>query len=908
MAEIYVDGKQYNVDESNNLLHACLSAGIDIPYFCWHPILGSVGFCRQCAVKKYDSMELNQGQIVMSCMTPAKHGTIISIKDEESIAFRKFIIELLMTNHPHDCPVCEEGGNCHLQDMTVMTGHNIRRYNFNKRTHNNQYLGPFISHEMNRCIGCYRCTRYYQDYAGGTDLGVFGISNNIYFGRISDGILENEHSGNLVEICPTGVFTDKTSSEHYHRKWDMQYAPSICNYCSIGCNISVGERYGKICKIENRYHGLINHYLICDLGRFGYGYSNINDRPIKSYHKILNDKIILNDEQAIETAANILNKSNSILGIGSNRASIESNFALKKIVGEENFSSGLLFEEQDCINLIINILKNGGIYTPTLREIENYDVIVILGEDLTQVAPRMALSVRQAVKSKRLQLAEQKNVPIWHNQACINISQDKKNYLFITNIDVTNLDDISTWNYTGSVDDQVILAYSIANEIDKSSPPSVCIDETIVHNKLFLVKKLLSSKKPLIISGSHSRNVNLIQAAFNISLALKKLNRDVGLILLTSSSNSIGLGLIGGISLDKVLVNIHKKKYDTMIVMENDLYRMYLKSQLESVFNCIKYIIVIDYFNNNTMKHGTLVLSAANFFESSGTILNYETRAQKFFKVYDPKFFDNQIGKLDSWKWLSYIAQRMGKSGMLWNNVDDVMNSIIDDIHDFKCLKNNLPNASFRIYGSKIARSSHRASGRTALRSNISVHEIRQPQDIDSMFSFSMEGNQQAYRFSSYIPFAWRPGWNSPQAWNKVQKTINQSLLCGDSGVLVLKGYKKNNINWFQYLSNSSKIINNCYVVPYYFLFGSEEITQRTPVLSKKIPIFWAYFSISDAQKNCLKNNSLVSFFCLDEYFQVKIRISKKLKSGQIGLPLGVSGFPFILFGQEIKKIQEIKK
>jgi predicted molibdopterin-dependent oxidoreductase YjgC len=170
MATIHVDGKALEVNGADNLLQACLSLGLDIPYFCWHPALGSVGACRQCAVKQYTDENDTRGRIVMSCMTPASDGTWISIDDEESKAFRASVVEWLMTNHPHDCPVCEEGGHCHLQDMTVMTGHNERRYRFTKRTHQNQDLGPFIAHEMNRCIACYRCVRYYKDYAGGTDL------------------------------------------------------------------------------------------------------------------------------------------------------------------------------------------------------------------------------------------------------------------------------------------------------------------------------------------------------------------------------------------------------------------------------------------------------------------------------------------------------------------------------------------------------------------------------------------------------------------------------------------------------------------------------------------------------------------------------------------------------------------
>lgn len=908
MAKIYIDGEKYNVDESNNLLHTCLSAGINIPYFCWHPILGSVGSCRQCAVKQYDTLDSKEGKLIISCMTPTLDGMIISINDVESVAFRKGIIELLMTNHPHDCPVCEEGGNCHLQDMTVMTGHNLRRYRFTKRTHKNQYLGPFISHEMNRCIGCYRCIRYYKDYADGKDLGVYGTSNNIYFGRLKDGILESQHSGNLVEICPTGVFTDKTYSEHYHRKWDMQYAPSICNYCSIGCNISVGERYGEICRIENRYHGEINHYLICDLGRFGYGYSNISNRPVESFYRIKDKILFLNDAQAITKATDLLMNTGRILGIGSNRASIESNFALKKMVGNENFSTGLLSDEQECIELIIDILKNGGIYTPTLCEIENYDLILILGEDLTQVAPRMALSVRQAVKSKVSVIVKSKNIPKWHSQGLLNASQNIRYDLFIFNIDQTELDDIATWSYFASVDDQVSLACAIAYDINKSNPVPINFNKNLLHKKETIVQSLLSSKKPLIISGLHSRSVSLIQASFNIALTLKKLNKHVGLSLITSGSNSIGVGIIKGMSLDQAVHQINDKKYDAVIIMENDLYRSLLSRQLDLFFRYVNKIIVIDYKNSNTVENGTLFLSAANFFESSGTVINYEGRAQRFFKVYDPKFYSNKIGKLESWKWLHIISRRINKDATIWNNMDDIINDIIADISDLKDIKNFLPEASFRIFGQKIARSPHRASGRTALRADISVHEPKQPQDVDSMFSFSMEGSQQAYKFSSYIPFAWSPGWNSPQAWNKFQSEINGSLLCGNSGIRLFNNTKKEKIGFFNCISNSIKKDNYYYVVPYYFLFGTEEITQDTPVLEKKIPILYGVIGLSDAKKNCFGENSYIEFFCLGEKFHIKLRISNILASGQIGLPLGMLGMPFTLSGKTIKKIREITK
>ena len=264
MAKVWVDGKTYEMNAGQNLLHGCLSQGFDLPYFCWHPAMGSVGACRQCAVKQYKDENDTKGKLVMACMTPASEGARISIADPEAADFRRSVIEGLMQNHPHDCPVCDEGGECHLQDMTVMTGHDYRRYRFPKRTWRNQDLGPLVNHEMNRCIQCYRCVRYYREYAGGDDLNAFALRDVVFFGRAEDGTLESEFSGNLVEICPTGVFTDKTRRFHYTRKWDMQFAPSICVHCGTGCNVSAGERYGTLRRIENRYHNEVNGYFLCE--------------------------------------------------------------------------------------------------------------------------------------------------------------------------------------------------------------------------------------------------------------------------------------------------------------------------------------------------------------------------------------------------------------------------------------------------------------------------------------------------------------------------------------------------------------------------------------------------------------------------------------------------------------------
>jgi NADH-quinone oxidoreductase subunit G len=345
------------VDAKQNLLHACLSVGFNLPYFCWHPALGSVGACRQCAVKQFRNPEDNHGRLVMACMTPTSEGTRISIEDAEAVAFRKGIIEGMMENHPHDCPVCDEGGECHLQDMTVMTGHDYRRYEFPKRTFSNQYLGPFVNHEMNRCVQCYRCVRFYREYAGGKDFNVFGIRNLAYFGRYEDGVLESPFAGNLDEVCPTGVFTDATHKHHYTRKWDMQFAPSICVHCGLGCNVSPGERYGMLRRIVNRYHGDINGYFICDRGRYGYEFVNSEQRIRQPQARSNGQVQSIAKAEAVEHAAKICASSTTVIGIGSPRASLEANFALRVAVGPDRFFAGVKADELRSLHLAIEVLR-----------------------------------------------------------------------------------------------------------------------------------------------------------------------------------------------------------------------------------------------------------------------------------------------------------------------------------------------------------------------------------------------------------------------------------------------------------------------------------------------------------------------------------------------------------------------
>ena len=610
MALVYVDNRPYQMDPGQNLLHGCLSHDLNLPYFCWHPALGSVGACRQCAVKLFKDEHDEHGKIVMACMTPAAEGARISIDDREAAAFRAGIIEGLMLNHPHDCPVCDEGGECHLQDMTVMAGHDYRRYEFEKRTFHNQDLGPLVNQEMNRCIQCYRCVRYYRDYAGGQDLNAFASRNTVFFGRYADGALESEFSGNLVEICPTGVFTDKTLKRHYSRKWDQQFAPSVCVHCALGCNIDAGERYGTLRRVVNRYNHEVNGYFLCDRGRFGYEFVN-SERRLRQ--PVLQGR----PTPAPEARTHLLQRvaQGKAIGIGSPRASLEANFALRTLVGPERFHTGMADHQAKLAARMIQILR-GPLRTPTLHEIEESDAVFILGEDLTNVAPRMALAVRQSVRQQPMEIAKKANIPLWMDHGVRDALQDAKGPLYIATPYATRLDEIATTTFRAAPDDLARLGFAVAHALDPRAP-----DAAALPLAGEIAQALRSARKPLVISGMSCGSEAVMEAAANVAMAAH-----AALSLTAPECNTVGASLMGGLPLSAAFQAVQDGRADTVVILENDLYRRAPAAEVDAFLNTAAHVIVLDHLANPTTAKAGLTLPAGTFAESDGTFISSEGR------------------------------------------------------------------------------------------------------------------------------------------------------------------------------------------------------------------------------------------------------------------------------------------
>ncbi|HAN6186869.1 TPA: NADH-quinone oxidoreductase subunit NuoG, partial [Escherichia coli] len=701
---------------------------------------------------------------------------------------------------------------------------------------------------------------------------------------------------------------DKTHSERYNRKWDMQFAPSICQQCSIGCNISPGERYGELRRIENRYNGTVNHYFLCDRGRFGYGYVNLKDRPRQPVQRRGDDFITLNAEQAMQGAADILRQSKKVIGIGSPRASVESNFALRELVGEENFYTGIAHGEQERLQLALKVLREGGIYTPALREIESYDAVLVLGEDVTQTGARVALAVRQAVKGKAREMAAAQKVADWQIAAILNIGQRAKHPLFVTNVDDTRLDDIAAWTYRAPVEDQARLGFAIAHALDNSAPAVDGIEPELQSKIDVIVQALAGAKKPLIISGTNAGSIEVIQAAANVAKALKGRGADVGITMIARSVNSMGLGIMGGGSLEEALTELETGRADAVVVLENDLHRHASATRVNAALAKAPLVMVVDHQRTAIMENAHLVLSAASFAESDGTVINNEGRAQRFFQVYDPAYYDSKTVMLESWRWLHSLHSTLLSREVDWTQLDHVIDAVVAKIPELAGIKDAAPDATFRIRGQKLAREPHRYSGRTAMRANISVHEPRQPQDIDTMFTFSMEGNNQPTAHRSQVPFAWAPGWNSPQAWNKFQDEVGGKLRFGDPGVRLFET-SENGLDYFTSVPARFQPQDGKWrIAPYYHLFGSDELSQRAPVFQSRMPQPYIKLNPADAAKLGVNAGARVSFSYDGNTVTLPVEIAEGLTAGQVGLPMGMSGIAPVLAGAHLEDLKEAQQ
>ena len=910
MPIIQIDGQEYDVEAGQNILQACLSLDLDLPYFCWHPEMGSIGSCRQCAVVQYQNKEDERGRIVMGCMTPVTDGAIFSLSGDKAQNFRKGVIEALMLNHPHDCPVCAEGGECQLQDMTVMVGHRDRRYRGNKNTHRNQNLGPLIAHEMNRCITCYRCTRFYNDYAGGTDLAAMAAHDHVYFGRHEEGILESEFAGNLVEICPTGVFTDKPFLQEYTRKWDLQSAPSVCTGCAAGCNTLIGERYGKLKRVHNRFNAEVNGYFLCDRGRFGASFVNSDKRLNFPGSRTLEsrkengsfDK--LDQQQALQQLVEACQSANKLIGIGSPRASVESNYLLRQLVGVDNYSAGFSDSEQPLVEQALQLQQYSKAIIPDIKTIESADAVLILGEDVTNTAPRIALALRQSVRNKAYELAAEMKLETWQDSAIRNLAQNQRSPLFIATVASSKLDDVAEARLSLAPDDIAYLGAGIAAYI--SGEDATHLDKHLQQQAELIAKALKDAKRPLIISGTSCGNGAVMKAAAQVSDALCQAEKQAMLSLIVAEANSLGQGMLTGadaLTLSQLTERSIAGEVDTLIVLENDLYRRGKEADINSLLENIDNVIVLDGMDNRTLSASSLAIPAASFAESEGTLISLEGRAQRHYPVFLP-----QEQRRASWDWLLLCMKNMGREDVSkFECLDDITQACASDIDALSGIVNAAPERDFRSLGMKIPRQTHRASGRTAISANISVHEPQQPKDKESPLTFSMEGLKNCSQPAALLPYVWAPGWNSNQSLHKFQSEVGGHLKGGTAGArLLVPSTHSQKATSIKAPSPFQILDGQLLLVPMPQIFGSDELSAESPAITELVKPNVIEINSTDAENLEFLDGDHVDIRGIEgnQLATLGVRINDSLASGCVGYYVGHLGSGNFVFNERVKLVK----
>jgi NADH-quinone oxidoreductase subunit G len=800
MARIFIDGVEYEAAEGENLLSVALALDLKLPYFCWHPALGSVGACRQCAVKQFRDSQDDRGKLVMACMVPVKDGGRFSIIDKEAAGFRAGVIEWLMLNHPHDCPVCDEGGECHLQDMTVMTGHVSRRARIPKRTFVNQDLGPFLTHEMNRCITCYRCVRFYQDYAGGSDLQAFASKNHVWFGRRADGPLESPFSGNLVEVCPTGVFTDKTLARHYTRKWDLQSAPTLCVHCGGGCNTLTAERYGTLRRVTNRYHREINGWFLCDRGRFGYEFVNGGDRVRQPLFR--DDGHASLERQLAHLGERL--RGMTLVGVGSPRASLEGNYALRRLVGAENFFSGLGRDEQALAVRALRAAREVRLWS--LRETEECDAVLVLGEDVEATHPRLALSLRQAVRKGALGHATELGIPSWQEVSVQEATPGERNPLVVVSPLPTALDGVASHALRRRPDEIIGLVVALAAAVR---------GDDISGEGAEMGALLRRARRVAIVVGAVQGTVALIDAATDLFTALHGAQVEAGLVITAPEANTLGSALLEGRPLEDLPVGPDV----ACIVMENDLHRRL--DGVEEGLGRIGRLMVIDTLQTRTTALAHAVLPCATFAEESGLYVNHEGRVQRSWQV-----MATAEPVRASWRWITLLGHALGRP-LPWRTTPELLAALGAE---FRELAAAVAEAHVVPPAWRIARQPHRYSGRTAMFADRTVFEPPPPRDPDSPFTFSMEGFGVPVP-EGLAPRYWAPGWNSWQALNLCRHGPDAER--GLEGVRLFP--RPEGAPLARHVRRPAKP-EGWIAVPLHLLFGAEELSARAPAVAERSP------------------------------------------------------------------------
>src|SRR5512136_2627912 len=422
LINLFIDDVAVSVPKGTLIVDAAKRAGIDIPVFCYHPKLKPVGMCRMCLVQvgrvKFDRgtgqpvLDANRNpeiawgpKLETSCTTPVEPGMRVNTKNDVVKAAQKDVLEFLLTSHPLDCPICDKGGECPLQNLTLNYGPGVTRFDYADKQHLDKHypLGELIFLDKERCIQCARCIRFQDEIADDHVLGFYERGRKMQIETMSTPGFDSKFSGNTTDICPVGALTTK-DFRFRARPWEMTNVPSICTHCAVGCNISLGTRRSakdggdwEILRVMPRQNEAVNEIWICDKGRFGHHYARSKER--------LQKPLIKKDGKFVETT---WNEAVALIADRFRAASGKAGGLIgDRVSNEDAWLFGKLFREGFVSSHVVNHPQTAGLdlaqrygvgVGTSLGALGKGDVVFIIAADVEETAPVYMLRLKAAAE------------------------------------------------------------------------------------------------------------------------------------------------------------------------------------------------------------------------------------------------------------------------------------------------------------------------------------------------------------------------------------------------------------------------------------------------------------------------------------------------------------------------------
>ena len=628
MPKILINGKEIEFEKGMTVLQACELADVEIPRFCYHEKLSIAGNCRMCLVEMEKS-----SKPIASCAMPAVEGMNIKTNTTLVEKARKGVMEFLLANHPLDCPVCDQGGECDLQDQSLYYGVDKSRFVENKRKVSEKYMGPLIKTQMTRCIHCTRCVRFATEVAGIPEIGAIGRGENMEITTYLEKSMESELSANVIDLCPVGALTSKPYAFEA-RPWELKKTESIDVMDAVGSNIRVDTYNWEVKRILPRLNDDINEEWISDKTRYscdGLSKQRLDVPYIKKNNKLQKS----NWDEAIEIVVNKIKETqpNEIAGHIGDMVNLENSIAFKKLFNDLN-SNNLEFREKkfyinpkDKINYIFN---------SSIKGIEESDLIVLVGTNPRHEATILNARIRKAFA--------QKKIPIY------------------------------------SIGDPGDLTYQykvIGNKTDDI--------KKLINKENEISKNILSSKKPIIIIGESALELKCGKYIFeelknyliNNNFITEEWN---ALNVLVQNASTVGL-------LDfKMLSQQEDNNFVFFDKLSSNKFKLlYLlgSDNLEFKKNN-EFIVYQGSHGDRGAELADVIFPSAAYTEQNGLYSNLEGRVQDCKKASYP------IGdSLEDWKIFNLILKKMGKIDSL-NNFETLKNETINSVINFSQI-NNLP-------------------------------------------------------------------------------------------------------------------------------------------------------------------------------------------------------------------------